>query len=317
MLAELLPSFLVSGLFGVMEIIALALLLHLQVGLTRVANFGVVGFWGLGLYTFGVLYVQVDWPFGDPWQFLVCAAGAVLVSGLAGLAVAWLVADLDEDGALVGTLGFASIVLILATTQSDLTGGALGLGGMGFPYDVGTTRTNELVWLVAMVLVATGFLLYVRWVHRSPYGRLLIATGANEALARSIGKSTTRAKLLLFSTTCGLMGLVGAMHGVMTRFLAPETLTVGLTLAVFTALILGGTYRAWGAVVGVLLTVFLFDIVVQFYVPLPPEWYTQAIPVLRQAIFGLSLVVVLIFRPKGVLGPMRRPKLMRSLHELP
>ena len=56
-------------------VIGLALLLHLQLGLTRIANFGVVGFWGLGMYAFGVLYVQVDWPFGDPWQFLVCAAG--------------------------------------------------------------------------------------------------------------------------------------------------------------------------------------------------------------------------------------------------
>ena len=79
-----LDAFLITGLFQVVMVTGLALLLHLQLGLTRIANFGVVGFWGLGMYAFGVLYVQVDWAFGDPWQFLVCAALASLVAGLAG-----------------------------------------------------------------------------------------------------------------------------------------------------------------------------------------------------------------------------------------
>ncbi|MEM7274195.1 MAG: branched-chain amino acid ABC transporter permease [Actinomycetota bacterium] len=310
-----LDAFLISGTFGVVEIIGLGLLLHLQVGLTRVANFGVVGFWGLGLYTFGVLYVRVDWPFGDPWQFLLSALGAMIAAGLAGLLIAWLVADLDSDGALVGTLGFASVVLILATTQGDLTGGALGLGGLGFPYDVGSTKANELVWLGVMTLVVAAIFAYVRWVHRTPYGRLLIAVGANEPLARSLGKSTTAAKLGLFTITCGLMGLLGALHGVMVRFLDIGSLDVGVTLAALAGLILGGAARVWGAVVGVLLTVGLFDIVIQFYIPLPQEWYTQAIPVLREAVFGAVVVAILLFRPQGLLGEMRRPRLMRSLHD--
>ena len=100
-------------------IAGLALLLHLQLGLTRIANFGVVGFWGIGMYAFGVLYAQLDWPFSDPWLFLVCAAAATLVAGLAGLLVGWLISDLDTDGVLVVTLGFATVVQILATTEQD------------------------------------------------------------------------------------------------------------------------------------------------------------------------------------------------------
>src|SRR3990170_5010448 len=95
-----LDAFLISGLFEVVMVIGVALLLHLQLGLTRIANFGVVGFWGLGMYTFGVLYVRVEWPFGDPWQFLACAALATVVAGLAGLVIGWLVSDLDTDGVL-------------------------------------------------------------------------------------------------------------------------------------------------------------------------------------------------------------------------
>ena len=314
MTLDWLDAFLIAGLFEVVIIIGLALLLHLQLGLTRIANFGIVGFWGLGMYAFGVLYVRVDWPFGDPWQFLACVTLATAIAGLAGLVIGWLISDLDIDGVLVETLGFATIVLILATTEKDLTGGALGMGGLGFPFDIGTVKQNEFLWLVLASLVVLAILLYVWQVHRSPYGRLLIATGGNEALARSLGKPTYRTKILLFAFTSGLMGLLGAMYGVMIRFLSIENLGVDLTLAVMVGLVLGGTARVWGAIVGVILSVGLFDIVVQSYLPLPQEWYTQAIPVLREAVFGATLIVVLLFRPLGILGDMRRDKLMGKIH---
>jgi branched-chain amino acid transport system permease protein len=309
-----LDAFLISGIFSVVMIAGLALLLHLQLGLSRIANFGVVGFWGIGMYTFGVLYVKIDWPFDDPWVFLICAALGSLVAGLSGLLVGWLIADLDIDGVLVGTLGFATAVFILATTESGLTGGALGMGGLRFPYDIGTVKANEALWLVIVTMVVAAILFYVWRVHRSPYGRLLIAVGDNEPLARSLGKPTFRTKLWLFAVGSAGMGLLGAMFGVMVRFLTPLNLGIDITLAAMVGLVLGGTARVWGGVVGVVLTVGFFDIIVQSYLPLPREWYTQAIPVLREMVFGSALILVLLFRPLGVLGDMRRDKLMRREH---
>ena len=309
-----LDAFLISGLFDVAMVMGLALLLHLQLGLARIANFGVVGFWGIGMYVYGVLYVQVDWSFGDPWQFLVCAAAATLAAGVAGLLIGWLIADLDTDGVLMGTLGFATVVQILATTQDDLTGGARGMGGLSFPYDIGTVKQNEFLWLAITAAVVIVILLYVWWVHRSPYGRLLIAIGGSEPLARSLGKSTLLTKLGLFTVTSAAMGFLGAMNGVFVHFLDIGTIGVAVTLAAMVGLVLGGTARVWGAVIGVILTVGLFDIVVQSYLPLPREWYTQAIPVLREALFGLALILVLVFRPLGILGDMRRDRLMRKIH---
>lgn len=309
-----LPAFLIFGLFEVVLVIGLALLLHLQLGLARIANFGVVGFWGVGMYVFGVLYVHVDWPFGDPWTFLVCAGIGTVVAGLAGLVVGWLISDLDTDGVLVGTLGFATAVYILATTEHGLTGGARGMGGLGFPYDIGTVKDNEFLWLVIASIVVAAILLFVWRVHRSPYGRLLIAVGSDEPLARSLGKSTYRTKLWLFAVTSAGMGLLGAMYGVMVRFLSLPHLGIAVTLAATVGLVLGGSSRVWGAVLGVFIAIGFFDIVVQNYLPLPREWFTQAIPVLREAVFGLTLVLVLMFRPLGLLGDMRRDKLMRKMH---
>ena len=314
MTLDWIDAFLISGLFEVVVIIGLGLLLHLQLGPTRIANFGVVGFWGVGMYTFGVAYVKVDWPFADPWQFLVCLAIATLVAGVCGIVIGWLIADLDTDGVLLGTLGFASIVAILATTEQGLTGGALGMGGLRFPYDIGTVKANELLWLVIVAAVVALILFFVWRVHRSPYGRLLIAVGSNEPLARSLGKRSYRTKLWLFAITSAGMGLLGAMYGVMVRFLELSNLGVEITLAAMVGLVLGGTLRVWGAVIGTILTVGLFDIVIQSYLPLPREWYTQAIPVLREAVLGATLIAVLLFRPLGVLGAMRRDRLMRKLH---
>jgi branched-chain amino acid transport system permease protein len=309
-----LDAFLISGFFFVVMVIGLALLLHLQLGLARIANFGVVGFWGIGMYSFGVLFVQVDWPFGDPWQFLIAAAFGTLMAFLSGLLVGWLISDLDTDGVLVGTLGFATAVFILATTEQDLTGGALGMGGLGFPYDIGSVKANEALWLVVLIVVVGAILYYVGRVHRVPYGRLLIALGDNEPLARSLGKATFRTKLWLFAFSSAGMGLLGVMYGVMERFLETANIGIEITLAAIVGLILGGSARVWGGVVGVALTVALFDIVVQSYLPLPREWYTQAIPVLREAVFGVVLIAVLMFRPSGILGDMRRDKLMRGMH---
>ena len=309
-----LDAFLVYGLFAVMMIIGLALLLHLQLGLARIANFGIVGFWGLGMYSFGVLYVQVDWPFGDIWAFLISIAFGTIVAGIAGIVVGWVIADLDIDGVLVGTLGFATCVLIVATTEQDLTGGALGMGGLGFPYDIGSVKANETLWLVILTIVVALILYYVSRVHKSPYGRKLIAVGDNEPLARSLGKQTFRTKLWLFAGSSAMMGFLGAMFGVMARFLDIGNLGIEITLAAMVGLVLGGTTRTWGAVVGVALTVAVFDILIQSYIPLPQSWYGQAIPVLREMTFGAALILVLMFRPFGVLGRMRRDKLMRRMH---
>jgi branched-chain amino acid transport system permease protein len=309
-----LDAFLITGMFSVVMIAGLGLLLHLQMGLTRIANFGVVGFWGIGMYAYGVLYVKVDWPFGDPWAFIVAALFGTFVAGLAGLLVGWLIADQDEDGVLVTTLGFATIVWIFATTEQDLTGGALGLGGLRFPYNIGSVKANEGLWLGILTVIVALILVYVWKVHRAPYGRLLIAVGGNEPLARSLGKPSFRTKLWLFGVSSAGMGLLGVMYGVLERFLETSNLGIDLTLAAFVALVLGGSARVWGAVIGAVLSVGFFDIVVQSYLPLPKEWYQQAIPVLREMAFGATLIVVLLFRPLGILGEMRRDRLMRSMH---
>jgi len=229
-----LDGFLLFGVFQVVMVIGLALLLHLQMGLVRIANFGVVGFWAIGAYAFGALFIRVDWSIGEPWPFLISMVFGTVVAGLAGLLVGWVISDLDTDGVLVGTLGFATAVAILVTTETGITGGARGIGGLNFPFDIGKTKANELLWFGVLFMVVGGILYYVWRVHRSPYGRLLIAVGDNEPLARSLGKPAFSTKLWLFALGSAGMGLLGAINAVMVHLLIPE--------------IIGGVLRHSGSV---------------------------------------------------------------------
>ena len=188
------------------------------------------------------------------------------------------------------------------------------MGGLRFPFDLGDVAVNELTWLLVLCVLVAGILAYVWRVHRQPYGRLLIAIGSNEPLAKSLGKPALRTKLGLFTVTSALMGLLGVMHGVMVRFLEVSSLGIEVTLAAVVGLVVGGSVRVLGAVIGVLLTVGFFDIVVQSYLPLPADWYTQTIPLLREVLFGVALILVLVFRPLGILGHMRRDRLMEKVH---
>jgi len=308
-----LSQYTVTVLILIFTTMGLALLLHLQMGLAGIGNFGIVGFYGVGMYAFGMFLVHVPWPesWGMLWPFLISLVFGTVAAGLGGLLVGWLIVGLDADGILLGTLGFAAIVYGLSQTNRDWTGGAEGMGTTDYPFDIGGQKANTLLWLGILVAVVALILYYVTRVHRSPYGRLLIATGQNEPLARSLGKPTFRAKLVMFATSSALMGLLGAMYGVMLHYIRPVELGIGVTLAAMVGLVVGGAARSWGAVVGVLLVGVLFELVFMVWIPFPTDWRKQALPVIRQMLYGSTLILVLMTRPLGILGRMRRDKTVR------
>jgi ABC-type branched-subunit amino acid transport system permease subunit len=116
---------------------------------------------------------------------------------------------------------------------------------------------------------------------------------------------------VMFATSSALMGLLGAMYGVMLHYIRPVELGIGVTLAAIVGLVVGGAARSWGAVVGVLLVGVLFELVFMVWIPFPTDWRKQALPVIRQMLYGSTLILVLMTRPLGILGRMRRDKTVR------
>src|SRR6056297_1571841 len=101
---ELLSNYALFSLSTVMAFAALATLLHLQFGLTGIVNFGIVGFWGLGMYTFGILLIQYEVP------YLLAMVLSVAIVAVVSLIIGWVIVDLSDQAVLVATLAFGTIV---------------------------------------------------------------------------------------------------------------------------------------------------------------------------------------------------------------
>jgi branched-chain amino acid transport system permease protein len=295
-------SYEVFVLSNLVILVGLATLLHIQFGLTGIVNFGVVGFYGLGLYAMGVLMVNAGLP------FIAALVLATLIVGLVGLVVGWVVLDLDDQAVLVATLAFATVVFYLVTSEKWLTKGVVGLGTVPFPFVLGTS--TETAFLVFLVVVTAPLVLYARRIRGEPYGRLLVGIRDNEGLARSLGKPTFNQKLVLFSVTSAGMGVFGALSASLNHFLIPTMLGPTVTFSAWIALILGGKRHWAGALVGVAVIGILFDIVIEKYLPISTTQAAELLPNIKYMLYGILLVVVIMFRPQGILGvyvPRRGP----------
>lgn len=278
---------------SIVVFIALGSLLQMQFGRTGIVNFGIVGFVGIGMYGFGILVTRYE------LSVVVALVLTTLITTAVAAVLGWLILDLDGEAILVATLAFASIVYYLTVTQKELTGGVTGLGGIPYPVDAGLD--SALALLVILCVLALAFLVYSYRLGKVPYGRLLASIKDNEPLATSLAKSTFREKLVFFAITSGMMGLVGALYASANQFLVPRMLDAGLTFTVWIALTLGGRAKVLGPVIGVLVSVALFDLVVEPYLPVPRE-LAQLMPDLQLMLYGFILVAVILFRPLGLLG---------------
>ena len=273
--------------------IGLAQLLHIQFGLAGIPNFGVVGFWGIGLYGTGVLYVQFDVP------LFVSILIASFLSAAVAYGLALLILQRSGQAILAATLALAAIVATLVVTEKDLTGGVQGLGTISFP--LRELDNRNLVYLGLLALVVAGLIWVSARLRDSRLGRQLIAIRDNEELAASLGKNTAATKRMVFALTCGMMGVLGGLTAPLHQFLVPYLLAPSLTFAVWIALVLGGKGHNLGAMIGVFVTFGLFDILVETYAPVPAE---QAIllPNFKLFCYGVLLVGIIMFRPLGLLG---------------
>ncbi|WP_299147582.1 branched-chain amino acid ABC transporter permease [uncultured Tateyamaria sp.] len=276
--------------------IGLAQLLHVQFGLLGIPNFGVVGFWGLGLYGTGVLYVSYDVPL----------VPAIIVASLIVAVVSYVLASMvlqrSGQAILAATLAFAAMVATLVVTEKQLTNGVQGLGTIGFPF--GDLASRNVVYFGVLLAVVVALIWVSAKLRDSRMGRMMIAIRDNEELAASLGKDTAGTKRTVFVVTCALMGLLGGLTAPLHQFLVPYHLAPSLTFAVWIALVLGGKSHNLGAMIGVFATFGLFDILIETYAPVPAE---QAImlPNFKLFCYGVLLVMIIMFRPAGMLGEDR------------
>ena len=262
------------------------------IGLNFVYGFGGIfslsqaAFWGIGAYTSAL--VTTDAHQG----YMVGLLAASVVTSTFGLVLGVPTLKLRSHYLTMATLAFAEAVRLVLMNTERLTHGANGIRGIP-PASLGPLvfDTPERSYYLNLAMALSALLLTVRF-RRSRLGRALEATRDDEMAAAASGVDVTHARVLSFVLSAFLAGVAGSLWAAFTSYISPETFDLFSTIRFVAMLLIGGAGTAAGPLVGTLLLTFL------------PEWL-RFLEAYYMAIYGLSIVLILIFAPTGLVGLVR------------
>lgn len=285
--------------------IVLALSLNLVNGFTGLFSLGHAGFMAVGAYTCALLTMSpakkamnyflspiVPWLADIQLPFVLALLAAGLVAALFGFLIGAPVLRLRDDYLAIATLGFAEIIRVVITNLQGVTNGAQGLKGLP------EYSTTFVVWGVAAVSV-----LFMVFLMRSSYGRALKAIRDDEIAAEAMGLSVFRLKVASFTTSSFMAGVGGALLGHMITTIDPKMFTFMLTFNILLIVVLGGTGSISGSVIAAVAVTFLMEILRFLDGPMNLVVFkTDGLPGLRMVVFSVLLMIVVIFRQRGLMG---------------
>jgi branched-chain amino acid transport system permease protein len=273
----------------------LALGLNLIWGMAGMINLGLVGFFAVGGYVSALATKRAGLPI--PLGVLA----ACLAAAGAGVAMALITARLRGDYLAIITLGFSEVVRLIASNEIWLTNGTDGISGIPGPFRGRVTpATFNVIYLVIAIVMVALVLLVLERVRRSPYGRVLRAIRDDDQVAAVAGKRVIAFKVEAFAVSAAILGLAGALYGHYTSFVSPDNFVPLVTIYVVLALTAGGVGNNYGAVLGAVLVVFFLEST-RFTTAWLPGLEPVQIAAVREFLTGASLIVVLRWRPNGLI----------------
>ncbi len=266
--------------------------LMLLIGFTGQISMGHAAFLAIGAYTEGILY-------GMGWPFVVSAPVAMLLAGSAGLVIGLPALRLTGIYLAIATLAFGFIVEEGLARFDWLTGGNSGLMVLGLNVLWGDTQhaySFYYLCLVCVVLVAAA----VHNLLRSPTGRAFVAIRDSEISAQSMGVDLARYKTLSFALSAAITGLAGCLYAHQMTFLSPEQFGLVQSIEFLMMIVIGGMGSLHGAVFGAVFTIGLPEFIGGIKDYLPASVVEQ--PGLKPTLFGVALVLFVLFEPLGIYG---------------
>ena len=266
-----------------------ALSLNLILGYTGQASLAHGAFFGIGAYGVAILTTTFGWSF---WAALPVGS---LISAFLGLIVG--IPALRTRGAYfaIATMCLGEIVVLVAGNWTDLTGGQNGVVGIKPPDAIPIPMIGEISFQTQTsqyYLVLAFLLLTIFIMHRLVYslkGLTFMAIRNNEVLAEAVGINTTKAKLLSFVVANFFAGMAGGIYASLISSISPSVASLKITFDFLLYLLLGGAASLAGPILGA------------FAVPVLME-YLQFLHGYQMIVFGVLLVVVIIYFPKGLMG---------------
>ncbi|GEL24752.1 high-affinity branched-chain amino acid ABC transporter (LivM) [Pseudonocardia sulfidoxydans NBRC 16205] len=284
------------ALFDAARFALIAIGLNVVVGQAGLLDLGYVGFFAIGSYVAALLTSpdSVLWHIPYLWTLPL----AMVVTMFFGLVLGGPTLRLRGDYLAIVTLGFGEIVRLLATIVGPLKG-QVGFQGVGSPPGTNSegdpifTTSNGTAWYWLVVTITIAILFLVGNLERSRVGRAWVAIREDEDAAEIMGVATIRFKLWAFVIGAAIGGLSGALFAGQVGFVNNQKFDVPTSVLFLAAVVLGGS----GNKVGVVLGAFVVSYIPNRFVELAAYKYL---------IFGVALIILMMFRPQGLLGARQR-----------
>jgi len=263
------------------------------VGYTGMPAMGHAAFSCMGAYTSSLLALNYGI---SPWLGLFI--GAIFAS-LLGIVISLPAIRLKGDYFALATFGLGIIVYSIAKNWVGLTRGPLGLPGIpGFSlFGLGLSSVWSYLVLVAVFLFIT--YIVIRNIVSSPFGRILKGIREDEIASQAMGKNVGRYRLIVFIVSASFAGIAGSLYAHYITFIDPSSFTVMESIAILLMVVFGGMASLGGSFVGAAILI-IFPELLRF-LGMPSS---VAAP-LRQMIYGLLLIILMLKRPQGILGQYR------------
>ena len=253
--------------------IILAVSLNLVTGFTGQFSLGHAGFMSIGAYVCALIMMRMPTTVG----FLIGLIAGAFAAAFVGILIGIPTLRLKGDYLAIATLGMAEIVRVLFLNM-EITNGAAGLNGI--------PRFANWLWfyffLVATIIIINNFI-------RSSHGRACISIREEEIASESMGINTTNYKVMAFALGAFFAGVAGALYASYFYFLKPDLFGFLKSIDILVIVVLGGM----GSITGSIIAAILLALVTTFL---------QSFTAVRMILYAVILVVIMIFRPQGLMG---------------
>jgi branched-chain amino acid transport system permease protein len=268
----------------------LAVSLNLAVGYTGLLNLGHIAFYGIGAYTSALLTKNLDVP------FLLALLTAGIVAAFFGFLLTLVTNKLKGDYLALATLGFSFVVTAVLLNWISLTRGPLGIPGISKPIIFGLKISTGWPFMVFMIILATICITIMWIITRSPFGRLMQATRDDEVGLEALGKNTFSIKIRAMMIAAFFAGIAGSCFAHYISFIDPSSFHLAEIILLFTIVIVGGLASIRGTILAAIIITLIPEAL--RFVSMP----STILGPMRQIIYALILILIIMYRPRGLLG---------------
>ncbi|MEN9405651.1 MAG: hypothetical protein RLY47_610 [Candidatus Parcubacteria bacterium] len=267
--------------------------LNLVVGYTGLLSVTHAAFFGIGAYAVGILLTTTGVGF-----FTALLVG-IVVAGLISFLIGLVLSRFNNDYYALASLGFNVIIFSVFLNWQGLTRGPLGIPGIDRPEIFGFVFSSNVHFLALSVVVLGIVFALAQFIAHSSFGRALKAIRDDERALQVFGYRTVSFKLAVFMVSAGMAAVAGGLFASYITFIDPSSFMVMESVFILSIIILGGLADNKGAMLGAVFLILLPEFL--RFVGMPSDIAAQ----MRQVIYGLLLILLMMYRPQGFLGKYR------------